>query len=221
MNTGATLSDFRDYYARRAREYERIYDKPERQPDLSALRTRLPGLLAGRRVYEVACGTGYWTQFVVGQAEFVFATDCNEEVLEVAKTKDLPEERVQWAVADAFDLPPAPCSCDAGLAAFWWSHLGIDGALQTFLAGFFGRLERGARFVFVDNRFVPGSSTPIHRNDAAGNTWQLRRLESGETYEVLKNFPEEPFVRDVLESHARGVHWETLPHYWCAWGEAK
>ena len=50
-----------DYYAKRAREYERVYDKPERQSDLARLHEIVPVMFAGRRVLEIACGTGYWT----------------------------------------------------------------------------------------------------------------------------------------------------------------
>eukprot|EP01030_Chromulinospumella_sphaerica_P032360 gene32360-33098_t len=77
-------TEMTDYYARRAQDYEAIYAKPERQTDLAALRLRLPALLVGRHVYEVACGTGYWTQFVAPAAASVFATDYNEEVLALA-----------------------------------------------------------------------------------------------------------------------------------------
>ena len=37
------------YYSRRAREYEAIYEKPERQADLAALRERVRALVHGRR----------------------------------------------------------------------------------------------------------------------------------------------------------------------------
>lgn len=47
------------YYAARAAEYERIYDKPERQAELQRLRALIPAYLAGRSVLEIACGTGY------------------------------------------------------------------------------------------------------------------------------------------------------------------
>ena len=43
--------------------------------------------------------------------------------------------------------------------------------------------------VFFDNCYVEGSSTPLSRTDAAGNTYQSRRLDDGSTHEVLKNFP--------------------------------
>jgi demethylmenaquinone methyltransferase/2-methoxy-6-polyprenyl-1,4-benzoquinol methylase len=210
-----------EYYARRAQEYEKIYAKPERQTDLAALRVRIPGLLAERHVYEVACGTGYWTEFVAEQAASVFATDVNEEVLAIARTKSVRDGRVTWARADAFTLPEPPRPCDAGLAAFWWSHLRRGEQLEQFLSGFFARLEPGARFVFVDNRYVEGSSTPISRRDARGNTWQTRRLESGDELEVLKNFPDEAAVREALTPHVARIVWEVLPYYWCAWGELR
>jgi predicted methyltransferase len=51
-----------DYYAQRAAEYDAVYAKPERQHDLARLKELLPPLVAGRRVLELAAGTGYWTQ---------------------------------------------------------------------------------------------------------------------------------------------------------------
>jgi demethylmenaquinone methyltransferase/2-methoxy-6-polyprenyl-1,4-benzoquinol methylase len=68
--------------------------------------------------------------------------------------------------------------------------------------------------VFMDNRFVAGSSTPINRRDAEGNTYQVRRLEDGSEHEVLKNFPTESEVREVLADRATGFSWTELPYYW-------
>ncbi len=45
------------YYARRAAEYDRVYDLPYWQHDLAVLRGLVARLFAGRRVLEVACGT--------------------------------------------------------------------------------------------------------------------------------------------------------------------
>ena len=61
MTVDASL---RDYYAARAAEYERIYDKPERQQDLAAMRAAVPPLFTGRDVLEIACGTGWWTRLI-------------------------------------------------------------------------------------------------------------------------------------------------------------
>ena len=65
------------YYSKRAAEYEQIYQKPERQHELDWLRQRIPALLEGRTVLEVACGTGYWTQFIARAARKVHACDIN------------------------------------------------------------------------------------------------------------------------------------------------
>jgi hypothetical protein len=61
--TGDDVS-LRAYYAARAAEYDRVYEKPERRNALTALRDWLPPRVAGHRLLEVACGTGYWTQLV-------------------------------------------------------------------------------------------------------------------------------------------------------------
>jgi SAM-dependent methyltransferase len=209
-----------EYYARRAAEYERIYTKPERQADLAALRVRLAELLAGRRVYEVACGTGYWTHVCASAAASIHATDCTPEVLELARSKDYPPECVSFGLADAFALPAAPQACDAGLACFWWSHLRRGGQLADFLRGFRERLIPGSRLVFLDNVYVEGSSTPVSRRDKDSNTYQWRRLSDGTTHEVLKNFPTENEVRSILgEIGARSVRWELFPYYWLASAE--
>lgn len=59
------------YYARRAGEYERVYTLPAWQPGIAELRRRVAALFAGRRVFEVACGTGYWTELLAAIASSV------------------------------------------------------------------------------------------------------------------------------------------------------
>src|SRR3954470_17669415 len=115
------------YYSKRAAEYERIYDKPERQHELEWLRRRVPELLAGRTVLEVACGTGYWTQFIARKAKKVNACDINDSVLEIAADKPIPKQRVTFFKADAVTLEGVPSGCDGAFAGFWWSHVKKSG----------------------------------------------------------------------------------------------
>jgi ubiquinone/menaquinone biosynthesis C-methylase UbiE len=111
-----------DYYARRAPEYEEIYRRPERQPDLLQLRVRVCDAVVGQRVLEIACGTGYWTEAVANVAAAVTATDASAEVLELARRKPYPEDRVRFALADAYALEQVEGAFTAGLAAFWSSR---------------------------------------------------------------------------------------------------
>jgi ubiquinone/menaquinone biosynthesis C-methylase UbiE len=103
----STTPHLEKYYSRRASEYEKVYDKPERQAELAWLRQRIPELLKNRTVLEVACGTGYWTQYIAQSARSVYACDINEPVLEIAREKQLPP-KVHFFKADAVSLEGVP-----------------------------------------------------------------------------------------------------------------
>ena len=201
------------YYARRAAEYERIYAKPERQADLARLRARIAGLFSGRRVLEVACGTGYWTEVIAPQATAVTAVDAAEETLAIARSKKYPEGKVRFATGDAYSLSVFGRSHDALFAGFWWSHVPLA-RLDAFLAGVSNAVAGGARIAFLDNRYVEGSSTPVSRRDAEGNTYQARTLDDGSTHEVLKNFPSEPELVERASAHGVEASVEWLDYYW-------
>ena len=201
------------YYSRRAHEYEQIYEKPERRADLVRVRSWLREALAGHRILEVACGTGYWTAELAPVAAAITATDSSPETLELARGKSYPPGRVRLALADAYTLADVPGDFTAGLAAFWWSHVPRERQL-AFLGGLHRRLGVGAVVVFMDNRYVVGSSTPISRRDAEDNTYQRRRLADGTEYEVLKNFPTSAELEATLAPFAREVSVTQFAYYW-------
>lgn len=209
----STTPHLEDYYAKRAREYEQVYEKPERQRELAWLRGRVPRLFRGRTVLEVACGTGYWTQYIARTARHVYAGDINEAVLEIAREKPIAPGRVTFLRADAVTLEGVPPGCDAAFAGFWWSHV-RKSAVAQFVANLAARLEPGAVVAILDNTFAHGSSTPISRTDAEGNTYQMRSLASGEKFEVLKNFPHPEELAEAVRGVAREAHLETLTYYW-------
>ena len=201
------------YYSKRAAEYERIYQKPERQHELEWLRGRIPQLFRARTVLEVACGTGYWTQFIARSAAHVHACDINESVLEIAREKPLPAGKVDFFKADAVSLEGVPGGCDAAFAGFWWSHV-KKSDLAHFVRNLSSRLEPGSIVGILDNQYAEGSSTAISRRDAEGNTYQMRKLANGEEYEVLKNFPTAQELADAVRPVAREAHLEALAYYW-------
>lgn len=117
-----------------------------------------------------------------------------------------------FACGDASAPPTAP-ECDAGLAAFWWSHL-PRARIPAFLDDFHRALAPKARLVFVDNVFAPGSSAPIARTDEAGDTWQIRRLAEGSAHEVLKNFPTAAELRATVTGLGSDISIQYGRYYW-------
>lgn len=203
----------RAYYDERAREYEKVYAKPERQHDLLLLREDLIERLRGERVLEVACGTGYWTQEIAKTAEFILASDQSTETLELARAKGLSAERVRFVQDDAYQLRQIDGTFTAGFAGFWWSHV-PKSRQREFLDVFLGRLAPGARVIMVDNRFVEGNNTPISRRDSEGNTFQIRTIADGSTYEVLKNFPTDEELRESLSRYGKDIAILRSQYFW-------
>src|SRR5437868_718051 len=97
----STTPHLEGYYSKRAREYEQVYEKPERQRELEWLRHRVPEVFRSRTVLEVACGTGYWTQYIAPSAKRVYAFDINEPVLEIAREKRIPAGKATFFKSDA------------------------------------------------------------------------------------------------------------------------
>jgi SAM-dependent methyltransferase len=204
-----------DYYGRRAGEYERIYEKPERQADLQRVRLWLRAELAGHRILELACGTGYWTTWLAPVAESIVATDVTPAVLSLARQKPYPPGRVRIEVADAYALRGVAGDFTAALAAFWWSH--VPRERQTdFLASLGARLGPRTLVVLLDNRFIEGSSTPIERQDSRGNTYQRRQLADGREYEIMKNFAGRSELQTALAPFSRDLVLTEFEYYWGA-----
>ena len=201
-----------DYYAARAPEYDRVYLKPERQSDLRAIEEWLPSIFTGSSVLEVACGTGYWTQFVAPVASRILAVDAAPETIRIAKDR-VPEGKVQFLVADAYALPMSEPKCDAAFAGFWFSHVPKTRA-REFLAGLNAALEPGAIVVLLDNLFVAGSSSPISERDADGNTYQTRPLSDGTVHRVLKNFPSQGELRALVKGFGTDVTYKAWSYFW-------
>ena len=204
-----------DYYAQRAAEYDEIYRKPERQADLARLKELLPPLVAGKRVLEIAAGTGYWTLVLATTAASVTATDVNAETIAIAAQRDYGPAPVALRTADAYQLDSVPGEFDLVFCGFWWSHV-PRADIQRFLTGVRARTGPGTTLVLTDNRFVAGSSTPISRTSPDGDSYQLRPLADGREYEVIKNFPGRDQLAADLTQAAGELTWNELDYFWLA-----
>jgi len=205
-------SDLQSYYRSRASEYDQVYLKPERQADLRDIEHWLPGKFSGATVLEIACGTGYWTRFIAQSATHVVAIDTSPETMRIAEGR-VPAGKVQFLIADAYDLPPKLGKFDAAFAGFWFSHVPRP-KRRTFLRGLHALLMPGAKIVLLDNRYAEASSSPIAETDAVGNTYQARRLKDGSMHRILKNFPSEAELHATVAGIGTGGAMATWQYFW-------
>lgn len=204
--------DLISYYKQRALEYEKIYSKPERQEDLKRLGQLLQKTFANKKVLEIACGTGYWTEQIAHTADSIVATDINTEVLEVAKQKQYSKNNVSFQSEDLYNRKTEH-KFEALFAGFIWSHVKLED-LPKFIAVLNASVLPGSTIVIVDNTFVKGSNLPITETDEQGNTYQSRELSDGSKHRVLKNFPTRDFLRSTFAGHSSEFNLTDLTYYW-------
>lgn len=204
--------DIVSYYRERAKEYETIYNKPERKSDLLLAEKILQDTFAGRDVLEVACGTGYWTQKIAATAKNILATDINDTVIEIARSKGYWPATVNFRTGDLFKQAGTD-RYESLFGGFIWSHIKLH-ELNNFLNVVENWVVNSGTIVFMDNNYVEGSSLPVTDKDDSGNTYQIRTLENKTIHKVLKNFPTEFFIKKQLEDRATDIEYINLKYYW-------
>jgi demethylmenaquinone methyltransferase/2-methoxy-6-polyprenyl-1,4-benzoquinol methylase len=181
----------RSYYDRRAAEYDSwwlgtgLFALRER-PGWEEERARLCDVVAAlppARVLDVACGTGYLTQFLGGS---VTALDQSAQMVEVARAR-LGGGGTRVVVGEALPLRFS------------------DGAFErVFTSHFYGHLQAGERAAFVDEAFrVAGELVVVDsalRPGGVGEDWQERVLEDGSRHSVYKRW----FSPDALAAELGG-----------------
>jgi demethylmenaquinone methyltransferase/2-methoxy-6-polyprenyl-1,4-benzoquinol methylase len=142
----------------------------------------------------------------------VWATDINESVLEIARSKTYPGDHVTFETADLYQIHPLQ-TVNALFGGFIWSHIPLQ-EMEQFLTQVNRLAGRRNRVVLMDNRYVEGSSSPITNQDEMGNTFQTRHLRNGEVFDVRKNFPEPSDFERLLKDKASDLQITWLPYFW-------
>lgn len=99
----------------------------------AARRARIIGdgarLRPGIRALEIGCGTGLFTSHFAATGAEILALDISADLLAIARTRDIPAERVSFLLARFEDLP-ADRPFDAVIGSSVLHHLELDAALQ-------------------------------------------------------------------------------------------
>lgn len=195
------LADQVSYYRRRAGEYDATA-----YGDVVAAGERIARLVAlmrpTRRVLEIACGTGLWTQALAGAADTVTAIDAAPEALAIARDR-VTSGNVTFEVADVFSWTTDD-RFDVVFFSAWLSHVPMS-RFDEFWRKLRDLLVEGGRVLFIDEHvdvrekeaFVPGADEIVERT-----------LRDGTTYRIVKNFVDPQALRERL----RDVGWDCQIH---------
>lgn len=206
--------DLISYYKDRAKEYDKVYSIPEEQEDLANATKIFKELFSKKAVLEIACGTGYWTEQIAKTATSIVATDINEAVIEIARSRK-NFDNVIFEVADMYTFATVT-KFDALFGGFIWSHILLQD-LDGFLRKVTSFLQPNGTIAFIDSKQIEGG---VHNNksiikiDGHGNTYQARTLEDGTSHVVLKNFPSQEFLVQTLSKFSTGIQYIDLEYYW-------
>jgi len=206
--------DLKSYYNERAKEYDKVYLNPDEQEDLQTATQIFQKIFSDKSVIEFACGTGYWTEQISKTAASIFATDINQSVIDIAKSRQFMNN-VTFEVADMYNLA-IDQKFDTAFGGFIWSHILLQ-ELDKFLEKISGLVIPGGILVFIDSNPVEGTlhdKKQITKTDDEGNTYQTRILDNGLPHMVLKNFPTKDFILRKLSRIATGIEYISLNHYW-------
>jgi SAM-dependent methyltransferase len=210
VSADVIVEEMQTYYARRAPVYDASmgYDDPAKVALVRDIIASLQRQLEGREVLELACGPGFWTQFVSEVARSITATDYNETTLAQARLKRFDRRNVSLRVADAYDLSSVAGDFDAAYAVDWFAHVPMS-RVQGFLSGLHQHLRPGARVVFCDQ--LPGAESLTGMRDGEGNHLQERTLQDGSSYRVIKHFLSDDELHEMFGGHTDELEIQRYP----------
>lgn len=182
-----SIDQMQCYYHKRAGEYDASmgYDDSEKIEKLESVISEMKKLVESRNVLELACGPGFWTSQISQTAKFIVATDYNQSTLEQAALKNLSADKVCFRQYDAYDLDTVEGEFDMLVAVDWFAHVPLS-KMNSFLQSVNQRLPLGSQVVFLDQ--LPKLHSLTQQFDQEGNHIQIRKLNNGETFHVIKHF---------------------------------
>jgi len=144
-------------------------------------------MFAGKRVLEIACGTGFWTQTLAETAAHVTALDASAESLNLARSKGIPAAKVTFIKGDAISLEAITGTFGGIVMNFWISHLPRN-TLPSYIGKISQLLEPGGVFFAADDVYLPGVGGMVISGPESDDSYKLRKLPGGSEHLVLKNY---------------------------------
>ena len=205
------------YYRARAAEYdERLLelhryislggtvDAPSEDPhgdrEIASALEQLNRELPVRRALELACGTGWWTQWLARSAAVVTAIDAAPEMLALNRER-VAMSNVRYEKADLFSWRPHE-QYDLVFFAFWLSHV-PDDRFEAFWRLVEQSVAPAGRFFFIDEL---RNRPDLDHEDELGRGIVARRLKDGRTFRAVKVYHDPP----KLQQRLAGIGWDAV-----------
>jgi len=175
----------------------RVYDRIEKRAVAEALGSRPEG----RRMLEIGCGTGHWTNFFSELGLEVFGVDLSLGMMRVAQSKRIV--RARFALADASSLPFPNGSFDVGCAI----------TTLEFVSDAQAVLEEFARCVRPGGRIVVGVLNRVsllawlRRRRGSPVFREARLMSAGELLRLLAGFGDASVLSTTFVLPWRGLLW--------------
>jgi cyclopropane fatty-acyl-phospholipid synthase-like methyltransferase len=200
------------YYSARAPQMAKTLAAPPAGQLLEII-AALETLARGRTVLEVACGAGYWTRFVAPGSRETVAADFSEEMLSVARAQQIA--KASFLHADAYGLQDlGEARFDFGFAMHWVSHIPLA-RWNEFFTGFHARLTPAAKVLLADDIRRPDDADPFYSKTGTRDSYEIRRLPNGKSYEIVKTYFTPDGLRALLAPFADNMEIRfERPRWW-------
>ena len=209
----ALIADQIAYYRARAEEYDETMRQLGRYVSMGGsvagrpgdeegqdVATLLEALEASRpfdTVLELACGTGWWTQWLAQHARQVTAVDAAPEMIALNRER-VDAANVRYVLADVFSWK-SDQKFDVVFFAFWLSHVPHD-RFAAFWQAVGDSLAANGRVFFIDERGTEQARGMEKRLEGEA---VLRELDDGRQFRAVKVF----YEPSDLEAKLRALGW--------------
>ena len=219
MNLTQKIEQQIEYYRARASEYDEWflrqgrYDRGEAHKEqwfaeVAQLGEALKVFEPRGDLLELACGTGWWTEYLVSYAQTLTAVDASEEVLEL-NAQRVQSEKVSYIQADLFEWQLEQ-KFDTIFFSFWLSHVPPE-RFDLFWTKLRDWLNPGGRVFLIDSLYEAQSTAKDQSLRGPNDEVATRRLNDGRTFETVKVFYQPGELEGRLEQlgwHANVSHTE-------------
>jgi hypothetical protein len=137
--------------------------------------------------------------------------DVREQVAELTDGRE-----VLTLTGEDGTVPPVPddaAGYGAVVAEFCWSRLKRE-EQDAFLAKLRKASGKDAMLVLLDDVYVEGSSNPVARTDAQGNTYEMVSAPDGSRVERPMSYPTDSALRKRLANVAKEIRIARWEYFW-------